>query len=327
MFKLLKTFSFALLILATSQSFASYSDSKFFVEADLLVWQPHLEGSNRLINVEADADSSTDSFGVSNGKQRYKKFDFDWRTGYRVGLGYNLCSNWVLEGFWTHYRGHGSKQFRKFDLSAHGHWDMDYDVVDVLLETPMCCACNCFDWNVFGGLKVALIDSETSVRNPFQSASTSIDIVESTTSTMLTFSKAKDKERFYFHGFGPEFGVNTRYNCGCGFSIFGKAAGSLVFAHFKNRSRTLNTSNNVSAGRQIFQFESRFKNGNDDFLCRPVLDLSLGLEWESNLACCNCDSTLVCKLAWEHHQWFGFNRITTGDLYLDGVTLSALLKF
>jgi len=334
MFKFLKTLSCVLMLFTASQSFASNSDSQFFIEGDLLVWQPHLEGIQRLINVESETTSVVDGVDTGSVNLQNKKFDFDWRAGYRLGLGYNFCSNWVLEGFWTHYRGHGSKQFSKFGLSATGHWDMDYDVVDVLLVTPACCACGCFDWNAFGGIKVALIDSEITTRDPLRNLSSSVFTTESITSLIQSINHVKDK--FYFHGFGPEIGVNSRYHCGCGISIFAKAAGSLVFAHFKDKVHVRDQSTDSTSivmGSSVSRIDlltnSRVRSGNDDFLCRPVLDLSLGVEWERNFSCCNHDSTLVVKLAWEHHQWFGFNRVAlaSGDLYLDGVTLSGIVRF
>lgn len=349
------------------------NDQRYFIKLDALYWIAHQEGIDTFINgfttqqVSTTYDSYTvndsnilipekKSFSKYKANQQHQRFHFDWRGGYRLGLGYNFCEGWVAAADWTHYQGHAHghqsppngckyfpgvpEQWEDFGYSetvsesknkTSGHWKLDYDVLDFTLNSPMYCAASCLSWNFFGGIKVAFIDQKIHLDYDYYSKSASK--YPSSSDFSKQFSLEKEKYKTDFYAVGPEIGLNFGWNVGCGLSLYGNASGALVYAHFKNKLKSKLHSSSISASFPVetssvskshYDAHSR----NSDYVCRPVLDLGLGISWLKQFCYCDRETTVALKLGWEHHQWFDQDQLGNGgDLYLDGFTLSSTVFF
>lgn len=313
----------------------SWNGNQFFIRADALYWKAHQEGLEDAVgtivsnNVTTNFDESTSARSTSFKKD--KRFDFDWRGGYRIGCGYTWCQGWTLEVDWTHYRGHAQAHDRiqDFDLRTCGRWNLNYDVLDVIAATPYYSAGSCFLWNIFGGVRAAHIDQKVCAHT--ESISNDINISSGGTFTTITDLANDAHNQTYFRGIGPEIGVNGNWALGCGLSIYGNASGAILFGRYHSKTRINQRSISQSQAFEVpITFESdntlRFRNG--DHLCEPVIDLGLGFHWQKHLCYCNHQADLMLKLGWEHHQWFDHDHLGNGgDLCLDGLIFSVALSY
>lgn len=316
-------------------------EGRLFFKVDALYWKAHQDGLENIISSSVTnsvsivtEDLVTDTLDFD---QKTSRFNFDWRGGYRLGLGCDLYCGWIMALDWTHYRGHAHGHGKLGNLRRSGHWKLDYDVVDFIFISPNCCLASCVTWNAFGGIRSARINQHLSARNE----DLLIGITQSTfneettidTETQLTTTRLRDRE--HFNAVGPELGINADWDLGCGFSIYGNVVGAIVFGHFHNKENRLLHADSVTVGDDPATSQVNFTelNSSKDRVCEPVVDLGLGMRWQRHFCYCNYETDLVLKLGWEHHQWFNhshlgiFNSEKAGDLYFDGVTFSAALFY
>jgi len=134
-------------------------------------------------------------------------------------------------------------------------------------------------------------------------------------------SKAKND----FLGAGPLAGFEIEFDVGCGLSLFGKAAGSIVFGRdHRSFSETYTDfdSNAVvvpGLGRVITFEESHPSYSTSG----SISDLEIGLKWERCVNWCNGCHPVSFAISWEHHGFYDFSDfgfqgngttyVTTGD--------------
>lgn len=102
------------------------------------------------------------------------------------------------------------------------------------------------------------------------------------TNVLITLQRNK------WWGIGIESGLNTQWNFCGGFSLYGNVATAIEYGLQK---LSLNES-----GIIVFPFSNSYH------ICRPVLDLQLGLGWDYNF--CEDRFHLGWKLGWENHVYF-----------------------
>ncbi|KAG6559211.1 Legionella pneumophila major outer membrane protein precursor [Candidatus Rhabdochlamydia oedothoracis] len=119
-------------------------------------------------------------------------------------------------------------------------------------------------------------------------------------------------------GIGIESGLNTQWSFCGGFSLYGNVAGAIEYGSIKQIVNEF--------GTVAYSFVDSYH------ICRPILDLQLGLGWDYNF----CDFHFGLKLGWENHvylhQSFLYNpglfiSASSGDLTYQGWTLHANLDF
>lgn len=303
-------------------------EEQFLFKVDALYWRAHQEGLQDFIVTQIDntlVEVDIVNFAaVNTTNQSFKrsKFNSDWRGGYRLGLGYNLCG-WTMALDWTHYRGNAHGHGKEGDFRRSGHWKLDYDVVDFIVGTPNYCLGSCFNWNAFGGIRSARINQN--MRTHTEDFS---NIVVTTVNTVITrtFTATSAHYREHYNGVGPELGFNAEWNLGCGFSLCANATGAIVFGRFHVNS-TVDTATAATGPVTSFSANASF-NSYHDRIWEPVVDLGLGVCWQRHFCYCNYEADLLFKLGWEHHQWFHQGHIGGNeDLYLDGLTFSTSLLY
>ena len=304
-----------------------------FFEADLLVWRGHQDGLDTVINASTTQSSSvtgiSSAVSAKSNFSDFTNFEFDFRAGCRIGVGYQFCNDWIAAARWTHFHGRGGNDVSDLTLGSAGRWKLKYEVVDLTVETPYCCG-PCMSWNFFGGVKIGVIDQTIQFRN--SSASSSIETRPGTTETENKLSSLRANDKVEFVGAGPELGMNGVWDLGCGFSLYANAGAALVYSHisdhFDATTSTAGTTVTTGEGGGTTPLASteglseRFR----DNVCRPVLDLAAGFCWTKDFCCYNQNCVGMFKLGWEQHRWFNHFE-SDRDLYVEGITFSGSLAF
>ena len=181
------------------------------------------------------------------------------------------------------------------------------------------------NWNLFGGVKMGWLEEKMHAENEAISISTQT-VVETTTTSIsnsINFSRYSSD----LVAAGPEIGLNVVWDIGCGFSIYGNAAGSVLYAHFKEELESDAESSATVNGTPNSTSSSTYGYKDRDHVFRIVMDLGLGLAWCDCWEWCGHEYPVMLRVGWEQHRWFDQLGPSIGDLYLNGVTLSAAVRF
>lgn len=279
------------------------SPSRFFIQADLLYWKTHLTG------LELDFGTGTIAEDITDGLETITSTEFDadphfkWNAGYRIGAGYQFaCTPWEIGAVWTHFRDTGTRSKNEdADTVNRTKCSVKFNQFDLLLAYNECLGSS-FNVKPFIGIRGAKIHESLEA-----TLTTDITILPATAVTQTRF--LDDHEHYW--GIGPMIGIQGDWGVGCGFSLYGAIAGSLLYGKYKLH---FDDSEIITApiSRQTFTTDKRHLHGFD---CN--LDLAIGIRWET----CICDSYLLnMKLGFEHHQYFNNSRLgaNRGDLTFDG---------
>ncbi|MGL5627001.1 MAG: Lpg1974 family pore-forming outer membrane protein [Candidatus Rhabdochlamydia sp.] len=292
----------------------------FQVSADALLWQ--LQEDGLTYAVEA-TPSGLEAHSV---KQKY-----NW--GFRIGLDWTLPhDNWDIAATWTHLisNRHGSHTTDGSNIliKAQGYGDgpLSSTDVDFIFTTGSSKYHNRLEQISLNLGREFFISRWVTLRPFFglradwlrQRLRTSYSgIPETTLISQITQQKNK------WWGIGIESGLNTQLNFCGGFSLYGNVATAIEYGLQK---LSLNESGIVDASF-----------GRSYHICRPILDLQLGLGWDSYF--CEDRFHLGLKLGWENHVYFDQSRFLSyntvnysdntsgGSLTYQGWTLHACFDF
>jgi hypothetical protein len=151
----------------------------------------------------------------------------------------------------------------------------------------------------------------------------------------LIETKAKDD----FLAIGPRVGLELEFHVGCGLSIFGEAAGSLVYGRFARHGELNGLDFYVDESANDYDtYEFEYRSHNNAYrTSRAIADLAIGLKWDHCFCWCNHTHPVSIALSWEHHGFFGFSNFefdnereygnNEGDLFTQGLTLTANIGF
>lgn len=333
----------------------------WFVSADLLVWSACEDGLG--FGVRATGTTTEDIF-----EEKEKNLSEKWNAGFRVGLGYNMpCDGWDITGYWTHIEGHRKgSETSDFITDSDGEitvffpswievpfipdgvnadWKLRLDVIDLELGREFYIS-KCLTLRPFIGVRAARIDQK-------------FDVEAFSDRNLQTFNLETEMKNDYC-GVGLRAGMDSEWSFGCGWSIYGQAAVSLLYGHFnlKREHFEIDPADDTafsSPSDDEFVTELSHKSDHHN-ACRAITDLGVGVRWKQYFDC-DC-MALTLQLGWEQHMFFGQNyfqdvlaeqsfltnpinpstdlitntsRVATqynrGDLCVQGVTLSAKLDF
>lgn len=310
---------------------------------DILYWRPCSEGL-QLGKQESLINSQVGNEAVLTDVSRASELDFKFDTGFRLGLGYyspcDCCDaalNWThfhskasAEGFsnpidGTYFISNWVRELGANTLLTDSRWTLDLDLLD--LEFAKTYFVNhCFILRPFIGLRAARIDQGYHVNSKSSVSSGEIQ------QTFDSHVKASSD----FRGIGPRAGFCAEIRLGCGISLVGGAAASLVFGTFDRHS--LEKQRGSLLGSSEFNYDAH---GGGPSRCTVTMaDLGIGLKWEHCFECCGNMHPFAFTVAWEHHGFYDLNHfnfvaggtteqhvIETGDLTTQGITFSAMLGF
>ncbi len=230
-----------------------YKAKGAFVTGSFIYWEA-LEQGFYLVLLSDDANNPTRQQAVNI------KHGFD--PGFRVGLGYNFqYDDWTAYIEYTRF--HSKNNFSKtrpswvssqayywFSSSAlaneyRGNLKIELDILDLELSRWEYRGKKLL-FSPFWGLKGGLIDQS---------------FTSSAVFTSSTISNTLKSDSWLI---GPRIGVYTKWLLGRGFSLNGKAAGSLNYQKFHNMTASIN---NVKI--------------DNDSVISPIFEMLLGFNWGS----------------------------------------------
>ena len=286
---------------------------------------------------------------------RTKKPDGKYDAGFRLGLA-SICENcWDVALNWTHFytksHARGFSNFDNFPESsilfencwearegavpdfAKARWKLDLDLLDLEFGHKYYVD-HCFIMRPHAGLRGARVDQKYRV---FSFANRASDDVLGPQQYDARVNAKND-----FLGIGPRVGLDLEFKLACGVSVFGQAAGSLLFGRFDRNSHE-DFDDFFNDFNATFRFKSSAHRTS-----RAVTDLAIGLKWDHCFEwCCRCHP-LSIAVTWEHHGFFRFNEFKFrknsvdptgslfepsdccscgGDLFTQGLTLSFEVGF
>lgn len=232
-------------------------------------------------------------------KEEFEEIDFDWDPGVRLGVGYNFpCDGWDLYVDWMYISTSPTasitldepslsliqvtdpdnatdKELFGCSTSAKTKWEMTLNAVDLELGRHYCTGC-ILSVRPFIGLKFAWIDQSV---NTFYG---DIYLFEFGMQTDFV-GDSRFKGSGDFWGIGPRFGVDTHWELGCGFAIFGDLSGALLSGSFDMKGEIISENPTLDPSH-VVQKISRSSRAR----IRTEAEIKVGIEWTT----CFCDCYL-----------------------------------
>lgn len=203
----------------------------------------------------------------------YRKGDVDARaTWLSVESDGNASAERPDNGFLFSTLSHPSQNDRADTASAKT--TLDYTTTDLEVGYALEFG-EQFDMRLFSGLRFVDTDQDLTVK---------YDGVDFTNAKVLV-----DQD---FTGFGPRIGADARWLLGSGFSVFGRAAGSLVMG-----DRQVSYTETDNDGEDVV---ADFQQQNSDEVM-PVAEMALGLDWTHAIA---ERAGLSLSVGYEYQNWF-----------------------
>ncbi len=203
----------------------------------------------------------------------YRKGNIDGRaTWLSVESDGNASAERPDNGFLFSTLSHPSQNDRA--ETAEANTTLDYTSTDLELGYAMELG-EQFDLRLFSGLRFADTDQDLTVK---------YDGVD--------FTEAKVFVDQDFTGFGPRIGADARWAIGSGFSVFGRAAGSLLMG-----DRQVSYLETDNGGEDVV---ADFQQQNSDEVM-PVAEMALGLDWTRSIA---ERAGLSLSVGYEYQNWF-----------------------
>lgn len=302
----------------------------WFANADLLLWRACEEGLGYGVEYNkcfGDSDDNSCEPFAQTTNAKVKNLHPEWDFGFRLGLGYNFaCDGWDLTGSWTHFHTqqhsksesffapdsatNGSDNFfvpfgiafddESFPDRAKANWSLRLNFIDLELGREFCVS-KCFSLRPFVGLRYARIDQKFDLSADANRGC--CDDYSDYDNDSVVFQNFSDN-RSQFWGVGVRGGLESEWNLGCGFSIYGQTALSALYGQFKVHHH---------GGAVDFEsFDDSFDvHQKDEYCsCKAIADFALGARWKQFY--CADTVAVTIQLAWEQHHLWGQNRFETG---------------
>lgn len=243
-----------------------------------------------------------------------------WDFGFKLRGGYcSPCDGWDLSVQWTQFHNHTSTRNEQREEDNHTLIALWSAFAPFILSNPYA-RCIKTDWKVELDLvdlelgRAFWVSRQASIR-PFIGLrygrlDQGFDIFymggtwsPRTNPTQAGFSNEVCLNQ-QFHGTGIHSGLDAQFFFGCGISLYGSLAGSILYGKFR-------IEHDESNREIVSPFEKcKLLETNESFrAARAVLDLSLGAEWRAMI--CKCKYDLRIRFGWEEHLFFHQNQLWT----------------
>jgi hypothetical protein len=303
------------------------NDWGLWTTGSVLLWQAN----------ENDLDFAVKSSSRKTLKGHVINPDFNWDWGFRLGLGYKLPHDkWDLFLNYTYVHGNAHKQAgagsgaiyggyavlfgldvpkSSYAHSTHAHWNMNLNMADLELGRN-CIIGKWLSIRPFLGVRGLVIQQHYNISYSGGNA--------------FPHDEQKVSMRNDFWGVGLRMGFNSLWGLGCGFSVFGNGAASLLAGQFDIRQRNHMEHKNVDLVHIT-------DDGHQNVVA--TAEIALGLQWDRFF--CNDRYHFGVNLGWEfnaffdQNQWMRFSSTrnpgvysrSNGDLTFQGVTLGLRFDF
>jgi hypothetical protein len=284
------------------------SDNGWYLFADVLYWHADVGDTDWAIKVPQDGATLPRSATMHS-------LDFKWNWGFKVGLGVNMDHDmWDSNFYYTWFQTENSNRagvnpatgfvvdnMGGFEDYTTGkiNWDIHYSMFDWELGRFYYVSKN-LAMRPHVGLKGGWINQDIHLHLKNENA------------FGLASFKSSDKFENDFWGIGPSFGVNTLWVLGSAgkamdhrFSLYGDAAGALMYGHFEVKHREVQTTRtNVVSGGLIIHDLTRN-------LAAAMLQGAMGLSWDT--AFNQGRNHFMMKVGYEFQYWFRQNQLSWND--------------
>ncbi len=295
----------------------------WFGEIEYLYWKPHVENAHAAEVITADYIDFSPSVNTRTiSKSEMKDFNYEWDSGFRVGLGIGLpCDKWGISLKWSHYNTDSTFSSKGFSTSQQqdilvdvkmpfpsfinsqafvilgsalqmgsvdSHWDFQFNQVDLDLFRNYYVGCS-LSIKPYVGLRALFL------KNTVDSFALYEGLTNTQDPDQFTKISADQHLRSDFKSVGLRAGAESFYELMCGLGVYGNIGASILYSCYELEHKALVTF--VEDGG------STLTNNHESPYCfetlRLMTDLSLGIEWRETI---NCNQSMVfVKAGWEHH--------------------------
>lgn len=283
------------------------ASGRYTIRAELLYLRPHIDNlslnKTAIQNAFSGFPGTVVTFTNDERKRRYQ-----WRYGWKVGLGFACFDCWEADLNWTHYQSKAKlADFRGVDTK----WKVHLDTIDLEIGNERW-------WGRSIRVKpyIGLRFAEIRQRYKFR--------VEGNVQTALMPGNVipfqiRGVLRHIYYALGPRIGVDASWMVGCGFNIYLKASANYLYGEMQNRYKD----NLVISGLD----RDRFWQGTG------MTDFSIGLGWSD--LWWNERRRLTFRFGYENHYLIRENKLTgegvisghTKNWFVQGVAGSMAVDF
>lgn len=248
----------------------------YTIRGELLLLRPHVDNLKAdkaaIQNAKAFANTPGLVFSYTNDERKRR---FQWRYGWKVGLGFACSDCWEADLNWTHYQ----SKARLSDFSGvDSKWKVHIDMIDLEIGKEMWFR-RSIRLKPYIGLRFAEIrqryrfNVEGNVQSPIFLPGT------------ISFFQLNGVLRHIYYAGGPRIGVDLSWLVGCGFSFYFTAAANYLYGEMQNRYK------------DNFVVEGIDKDHHWEGT--GMTDLSFGLGWSD--LWWNQRRRLTFRFGYEHH--------------------------
>ncbi len=309
-----------------------------FIDASVFVWQATESGMEYAQKTLGNTDNTASS-------NSFKKPQFDWDWGFKLGAGYNTPHDgWDLFLQWTRFHPSRTHRFSSVPAiagnavvpllspntqlsgdettTASASWKFRLDMLDLELGREFYTS-RWLTLRPFAGLRSAWIHQRTKVD------------YDSVTTAVVTPINVDVNLKNNYWGMGLRAGLDSEWGLGRGISLYTEMSGSLLLGHF-NIFESQSGFDTVGVVPGTTSFSEKFR------ATRFVYDLGMAIRYQQFFCCERYE--FMAQLGWEQHMFVNQNQIqktytsTTGlpstifvtnqgDLSTQGVTLTLEFGF
>lgn len=302
-----------------------------YADASFIYWQP-IQENMELGYTNTIAPSAGAVSGVIGD---FINMDFSFKPGFKVGLGGNFdYDNWDLhlEYTWFH-SSHSKSAVHPTDGQLLPDWGLPFSSSSIFVSTIN------EDWH----LKMDILQLDLGRWNyvgtkftchPYVGARAAwirqnVHVVNTNDGTIgiATTLETTVRGRTLSWAVGPEVGVDSNWNLGAGFRMYGNAEGDILFTRY-TKARYSETHSNGSDPVITTQ-----RNIN---ALRGHVDLELGFGWGTYIDCNNWyldfSAGYGFQIFFDQNMFRSFHQLTDsslpyGNLYVQGLTTTFRLDF
>ncbi|MBS0650703.1 MAG: hypothetical protein JSR93_06035 [Verrucomicrobia bacterium] len=313
-----------------------------FATASYIYWFAGEEGLDLATSASYLSGTNTVIPSSHQGKTIFQNFEYS--SGFKVGLGGNLCSDeWVLRADYTRLhlsteRSHSAPSSSIgvgalyatdwfYQTSPQGQgiagrhlsskWYLGLDWLDATLQRPFYSGRK-LTLTPFIGLRTSWIEQNLNIN------------VKGALNVSPPSSKVHSHNHLESWGIGPRSGIDARFLLGAGFRIQGELGASILYTQF---SKVTHSENPFTSGASKVSYAMH-----DRQCVRTMAEASLGFGWgiyfSKNRGHFDFSATYDFNYLWSQNMMRTLNDIQiigTGgggyDLYLQGLTLAATFSF
>jgi len=294
----------------------------YVIQVDSLYFQARESGISYAIEQKEPENN------LQTGKALHPDFKTHWgvRGKFGVDVGHDCWKIWIQylhyharvteeksSAFYLPSWGHPQRVGNGYADSVRSRWRLHLGIGDLLLSRSWDFS-ECIDFLPFWGLRGACVRFKSRVN--YRGG------------TLFPGEEDDLSMKNKFFGIGPEIGTEALWHFGCGFGLYSRIGGSLLFGEFY-----IHQDENLTGEKDGIKFHNCF------WQTQFLLDMALGLEYRT----CSKERRIEFfgRISWDLFLFFGQNQsvrfvssempgkfvTNQGDLSLQGLTISLGIGF